>query len=379
MKYNGIFIAAVCGLLLAVALCAGCTSTSSSAAIPAGDEAASGETMTITDGMGRSVTVPAYPERVVCSGSGCLRYLTYLQAEDRAVGVDDMEIKENIFDARPYAIANPQFSSLPMIGEFRGNDDPEKIVACNPQVIFKTQCIEASEADELQEKTGIPVIALQYGDLGAKRADLDQSLRTMGTIMGTEDRAEAVVTYLDSLTADLNARTGGIADGDRPTVFVGGIAYRGPHGFQSTEPAYPPFTFVNARMLSEGPDTAHADIAQEKIIAFDPEVIFVDLSTLQTAPSAVDELRDDPSYAAMTAVQAGEVYGVLPYNWYSINHGSVMADAYFIGTVLYPDAFSDVDPAEKADEIYAFLVGEPVFDEMDSLFDRKAFKRISME
>jgi iron complex transport system substrate-binding protein len=379
MKNSNMFIAAVCGLIIAVALSAGCTSTSSTAAEPVGGEDLSGNTITITDGMGRTVSVPVSPERVVCSGSGCLRYLTYLQAEDRAVGVDDMEIKESIFDARPYALANPQFSSLPMIGEFRGNDDPEKIVACNPQVIFKAQCIEASEADELQEKTGIPVVALQYGDLGANRADMDQSLRTMGTIMGTEDRTEAVITYFDSLTADLNARTEGIAEEDRPTVFVGGIAYRGPHGFQSTEPAYPPFVFVNARMLSGGPDTAHADIAQEKIIAYDPEVIFVDLSTIQTAPSAVDELRDDPSYAAMTAVQAGEVYGVLPYNWYSINHGSVMADAYFIGTVLYPDAFSDVDPTEKADEIYTFLVGEPVFDEMDSLFDNLVFKRISLE
>ncbi|MDE4908760.1 iron ABC transporter substrate-binding protein [Methanogenium marinum] len=378
MKYSGLFVAALCGLILAVALCAGCTDTSTTAAAPVGGEDASVSLITITDGMGRSVTVPVAPERVVCSGSGCLRYLTYLQAENRAVGVDDMEIKESIFDARPYALANPQFSSLPMIGEFRGNDDPEKIVASNPQVIFKTFCTEASEADELQEKTGIPVVALNYGDPGAGRADMDQSLRTMGTVLGNEDRAEVVITYFDDLTADLNTRTQGIAEEDRPTVFVGGVAYRGPHGFQSTEPAYPPFAFVNARTLSEGPDTAHADIAQEKIIAFDPEVIFVDLFTLQTTPSAVDELRDDPSYTAMTAVQAGEVYGVLPYNCYSINHGSVMADAYFIGTVLYPEEFSDVDPANKADEIYTFLVGEPVFDEMDALFDGMAFKRTNL-
>ena len=105
----------------------------------------------------------------------------------------------------------------------------------------------------------------------------------------------------------------------------------------------------------------------------------MDLSTIQTTPSAIDELRDDPSYAAMTAVQTGEVYGVLPYNWYSVNHGSVMADAYYIGTVLYPEEFSDVSPTEKADEIYTFLVGEPVFDEMDGLFDNQAFKRISLQ
>ena len=379
MKYSGFFVAAICGLILAVSLCAGCTSSSSSAAAPVAGNDASGSMMTITDGMGRTVSVPLSPERIVCSGAGCLRYLTYLQAEDRAVGVDDMEIKESIFDARPYSLANPQFSSMPMIGEFRGNDDPEKIVACNPQVIFKTFCTEASEADELQEKTGIPVIALQYGDLDDMRADMDQSLRIMGEVVGNTDRAEAVITYFDTLKADLNIRTEGIAEEDRPTVFVGGIGYQGPHGFQSTEPFYPPFAFINACTLSGGPQTAHADIAQEKIIAFDPDVIFVDLFTLETAPSAVDELTDDPSYAAMTAVQAGEVYGVLPYNCYSINHGSVMADAYFIGTVLYPDAFSDVDPTEKADEIYTFLVGEPVFDEMDSLFDNLVFKRISLE
>ena len=258
-------MAAMCGLIIAVALCAGCTSSSSSAIPPAtGDE--SGSMMTIIDGMGRTVSVPVSPERVVCSGSGCLRYLTYIQGEDCVVGVDDMEIKDNIFDARPYAIANPQFSSLPMIGEFRGNDDPEKVVVCNPQVIFKTQCTEASVADQLQQKTGIPVVALQYGDLGNNRALMDQSFRLIGSVMGNEARAEAVITYFDTLTADLKERTAGIAEADRPTVFVGGIAFSGPHGFQSTEPAYPPFVFVNARGLSEGPMTAHANIADRKSV-----------------------------------------------------------------------------------------------------------------
>jgi iron complex transport system substrate-binding protein len=56
-----------------------------------------------------------------------------------------------------------------------------------------------------------------------------------------------------------------------------------------------------------------------------------------------------------------------------------MADAYYIGTVLYPDEFSDVDPEKKADEIYSFLVGEPVFNQMDNLFSNQAFKRINLK
>ena len=37
--------------------------------------------------------------------------------------------------------------------------------------------------------------------------------------------------------------------------------------------------------------------------------------------------------------------------YYSTNIDTVIANAYYIGKVLYPDEFRDIDPAEKADEI----------------------------
>lgn len=336
------------------------------------------ETITITDSFGREVTVPANPERVVCSGSGCLRYLTYLQAEDRIVGVDDIEKEKTQFDARPYALANPKFKDYPLIGEFRGNDDPEKIVACNPEVIFKAFSTTPDDIDELSEKTGIPVVGLNYGDLGVYRDDMYQSLRIMGEVMGKENRAEEVIVFFDNSIADLDTRTGSVANTEKKSTYVGGIAYRGPHGYQSTEPTYPPFMFVNALNVAGDMGTEHADVAKEKIIEWNPDVLFVDLSTLQTTPSAIDELKTDEAYQTLGAVQAGEVYGVLPYNWYTKNHGSVIADAYYIGSVLYPEQFEDIVPAEKADEIYTFLVGKPVFDQMNEEFENIAFTKLSL-
>ncbi|UUX91321.1 iron ABC transporter substrate-binding protein [Methanoplanus endosymbiosus] len=340
---------------------------------------AESDTITITDSLGREVSVPKNPDRIVCSGPGCLRYLTYLQAQDKIVGVDDIEIKETMFDARPYSLANPQFKEYPLIGEFRGNDDPEKIVAADPQVIFKTFVTSASDADELSSKTGIPVVALNYGTLGVYRDDMDKTLRIMGEVTGQRERAEDLITFFDETTDDLNKRTENIPDEDKKTAYVGGIAYRGPHGFQSTEPAYPPFLFINALNVAGEMGTEHADVAKEKIVEWDPEIIFVDLSTLQTDPNAITELKDDPSYQQLSAVKSGEVYGVLPYNWYSINHGSEIADAYYTGKILYPETFSDIDPEAKADEIYTYLIGEPVFDEMDGEFDNKVFKKLDIE
>ena len=121
-------------------LCAGCLQQAGTeAANPGSSNAQPDTTVTITDGFGRTVTVPANPTEVVCSGSGCLRYLVYLQGQDLVVGVDDIEKKDQAIEGRPYTLVyGQQFKSLPLIGEFRGNDDPEKIVGIGPEIIFKT-------------------------------------------------------------------------------------------------------------------------------------------------------------------------------------------------------------------------------------------------
>jgi len=42
----------------------------------------------------------------------------------------------------------------------------------------------------------------------------------------------------------------------------------------------------------------------------------------------------------------------------------MIADAYYIGKVLYPEQFSDVDPEKKADEIFTMFVGKPVYTDL---------------
>ena len=342
---------------------------------------------TVTDAAGRTVQIPETVDRVICSGAGALRLLTYLQAQEKIVGVDDMEKRRPRFDARPYAMANPQFKSFPIFGEFRGHDNPELILglAPQPQVIIKTHAGMGYDPGELQQKIGIPVVVLNDGDLGPLRQDLYRALRTLGKVVHREARAEQVIAFFDERIADLYRRTADIDPDRRPTCFVGGIAFKGPHGFQSTEPAYPPFRFVNARNMALDPAKEknalrHSNIAKEKILEWDPDVLFLDLSSLQMGDKAgaLYELKTDPAYGALTAVNHGRVFGLLPYNWYSQNYGSILSDAYFIGKCLYPDRFTDIDPAAEADAIYTVLVGRPVFAPMNRAFGGMAFKRIEV-
>jgi iron complex transport system substrate-binding protein len=341
----------------------------------------------VKDAAARDVQVPATVERIICSGAGALRLLTYLHAQHMVIAVDDMEKRRSRFDARPYAFANPRFKDYPLFGEFRGHDNPERILALEPppQVILKTFASMGYNPVELQDKTGIPVIILEYGDLGKGRHFFYEALRIMGIVVGREERSRKVIHFFESCIRDLQNRTGKISEDRRKTCYVGGIAFKGPHGFQSTEPGYPPFSFVRARNVAYmevvgGKVLRQSNVAKEKIIEWDPEVLFLDLSTLQMGKDAggLHELKTDPAYRSLAAVRKGEVYGLLPYNWYAQNFGSILANAYFIGKLLYPDRFRDIDPAKKADEIYYFLVGQPVFGEMKRSFQGLPFERIPL-
>jgi iron complex transport system substrate-binding protein len=300
-------------------------------------------------------------------------------------GVDDMETRRSSFRARPYALAHPGYKQLPTFGEFRGHDNPEHILNLSPQpdVIFKTFASRGTDPDELARKTGIPVVVLEVGDLGDYRQNLYHSLRIMGEVIGKEDRAQEVIDFFEKNIREIGLRSRD-AHGEHPLkVYIGGVASRGPHGFQSTEPDYPPFRFVGLRNVAytrglTGKGLRHSDVAKEKILEWDPDVLFLDLSTLLFGEQGggLYELRTDPAYRALTAVLQGKVYGVLPYNLYSQNYGSILANAWFIGKTLFPDGFRDIDPKAKADAIYTFLVGSPVFDTMNQAFDNLVFTQI---
>ncbi|WP_027720447.1 iron ABC transporter substrate-binding protein [Maridesulfovibrio zosterae] len=346
-----------------------------------------GASRIIIDMAGRTVIVPDKVERVICSGPGCLRYLTYLQGQSLVVGVDSIEKKLSRFDARPYAIANPQFKSMPLIGEFRGHDNPELILGLEPQpqVIFKTYKEMGYDPDELQAKTGIPVVCLSYASLAGNRDTIYKSLQLMGAIIDKTKRAQDINNFMERQIADLQKRTSDIPEKNRKTCYVGGIAKKGPHGLQSTEPAYPPFKFVSAKNVAcppkgEGKPLQHANVAKEQIVSWDPEILFIDISTAQLGDNAgaIHEIKTDPAYKSLSAVKNAKVYSVLPYNWYSRNYGSIIADAYYIGKVLYPDHFKDINPKEKADEIYNFMVGAPVFNTLDTAFKEPAFSNLDL-
>jgi len=321
-------------------------------------------TIIVKDLAGREVEVPTSVERIVAVGPGALRIIVYLNATDMVVGVEDCE-RQWGSGGRPYAMAHPKLKELPSIGPGGPGKLPdlEALINVKPDVIFITY-VDTKTAQDIQEKTGIPVVVLSYGKLTTfEDEELFESIELAGKILKRENRAQEVINFIKSAQEDLLERTENI---ERPTVYVGGIGYKGAHGIESTEAKYPPFVVLNAKNVVDELGEGHKFIDKEKLLEWDPEYIFIDEGGLSLV---LDDYRKSPGfYESLKAVKNGNVYGILPYNYYSTNLGTAMADAYFMGKVLYPERFEDVDPVQKANEIYKFLVGKPVYGEMANQF-----------
>ncbi len=329
--------------------------------------AAAAEAVAVKDTAGRMVTVPEDPDRIVAIGPGSLRLMVYLEAQDKVVGVEDME-KMNPA-GRPYWIAHPDLARLPRCGPggpagINKKPDMEAVVALAPQVIFTTY-MDAALAEAVQTTLGIPVVVLSYGTFATFDDAVYDSLRIAGKILNRGKRAEDVVDFIEAVQRDLRKRVGDIPEDRKPGAYVGGIGYRGAHGIESTEVDYIPLTWAGARNLADQVTArigSHVFVDKEILLGLNPDVIFIDGGGL--ALVAEDVRRNPEFYAALKAFQTRRAYVLLPFNFYTTNIGTALADAYAVGKLLYPERFRDVDPEAKADEIYAFFVGRPVYREM---------------
>jgi len=307
---------------------------------------------TITDGADRQVEIPETVESIVCVGVGALRYTCYMGAQDLVIGVEDYEVKPGM--TRLYNHVNfDKFKDLPVIGT-NGEPYTEEIINLAPDVIVMSKSASV-EADDLQNKTGTPVVVVPGSDTTLDQ-DAYDTIRILGELYGMQTRAAELTDYLKELQQDLDERTRDIPDGDKPSVYVGGVSFKGHHGFEGTEAGYGPFALIHANNLADATGQNGAfNIDLEQVLAWDPDIIFVDFNGMDFIKE--DYANHPDYYHALTAVQEDKVYSQISFRSSASNLETALADAYYAASVIYPEQFRDVDPVEKTAEIFEMLLG----------------------
>ncbi|MBU5406610.1 ABC transporter substrate-binding protein [Paraeggerthella hongkongensis] len=319
------------------------------------DPPATSQTVTVTDMLGRSVEVPAEAQRLIGIGSSSLRLISYLNAADKVVGVEQSELKDNVTCSYRH-VNHETFKNLPVIGDggSKGTTpNEEAIMQAAPDVVFAS--IDKDAADALQERTGVPVVCLTLSNVVFDQAFYD-NVNLVGGIVGKQERAADIVRYMEDTRADLEKRTANLPADQVKTAYAAGISFRGGHGFAGTEANFPPFQATNVKNVADVNGASGAfDIDLEAISSAQPDYVFVESGNL---PLVKEDYEANPSYfSALKAVQDGKVSTLIAYRFYATNIELALANCYQVGATVYPAQFADIDPTQKLDEITEFFLG----------------------
>ena len=349
------WIAPLLAALLAILHCA--------AFAPASAE----EAVAVTDMIGREVqVVPGSYERVVCIGAGALRMYCYVGDVSLLCGVEDidneaLQDRPRMFDgvARPYVLAyGDVFASLPSCGVGGPNAqaaEAEKILSCDPDLVI-SEYEDVEKADALQEQLGVPVITLRSGADGVFDDAFAGSMALLGTVLGAQ--AQALVDFVQAERADIQRRTEAFQGDERPGAYICGLGNWGTTNHLTTAQDYAAFEVANVRNVLTGLAVSGIQpIEAELFVSLGEEmdVLFIDAAAVKNIAPLYQ--ADAAMLDSCRAWRDGEAYLLLAYNAYYTNYEIALLNTWYIAKTVYPDAFADVDIAEKADEITRAFLG----------------------
>ena len=246
------------------------------------------------DDLGRSVTVPANPQRVVAL-SPTIVELMY------AVGATPV--------GRPNSATYPAAASS--VPDFGSSYQPsfEEIAAMKPDLLIADAIIDQSLMSDLQS-LNIPIYAVKVDSF----ASVTAGLRKVGALTGHADQGEAQAKKLEDKLAAVKAKipaTGG------PSVLV--VVAAGPGQFIAAKDTSYLGSLIKLlggkNVVANDPDNfrfpGFADYSVEKIVQSDPDVVIgISVGGPPGTPKTTELLAQTPGWSSLKAVKNGNVHEV---------------------------------------------------------------------
>lgn len=318
---------------------------------------------TITDQLGRNVTLPDTIERAIVLQHQTLNILAQLDTMDNVVGVLDSWKKQ----------LGPEFQRFyPALGDMATPGDLstvniEALLALEPDVVFVTNYAPADMLSML-DASAISMVAIslrkdskeQAGQLNPSLADdeqayqegLKEGITLIGDIMNKEDQAKQLIDYYQEQQQRVAKRLTSVKPKDRVRVYMANpeLATYGSGKYTGLMMEHAGATNVAAKDIK-----GFQQVSIEDVISWDPEVIFVQ----SRYPGVVAEINEAAAWQTIDAVKNDRVY-LMPE--YAKAWGYPMPEALALGEMwmakqLYPTMFADIDMNAEADQYYQQFYG----------------------
>lgn len=313
---------------------------------------------TVTDQLGREVTLPDHITRAVVLQHQTLNLLVQLNAADEIIGVMS-SWKKQLGPA--FARFMPGIERLPTPGDLT-QVNIESLLALHPQVVFVANYAPQAMIQQIQN-AGIPVVAIslrqdatgEKNKMNPSMADeeqaynegLKQGIRLIGAVVDRKDQAETLIRTTFAARKEANAPVADIPDDQRVRVYMAN-----PDLNTYGSGKYTGLMMKHAGALNVAAATVKGarQVSLEQVLQWNPQVIFVQ----DRYPQVVKQIESDPQWQGIDAVKNHRVW-LMPE--YAKAWGYPMPEALALGELwmakkLYPSRYNGVDVDGKAQEYY---------------------------
>ena len=238
--------------------------------------------VTVTDMMGREISLPEPATRIVALTAADCEILCALGCEDALVG------RGEYCDYPASVLEKPSVQS-------GYETNIEQIIALEPQVVLMGTMAQTTEQVEALEKAGVHVVVSDAQDIEGVYA----AIRLIGALMGKNAEAEALVDGMQFAFADIAAK----AENTGKTVYFEvsplqwGLWTAGKNTFMDELATLCGLT--NAFSDVEG----WAAISEEQVLARDPDYIVTITMYYGEGPTPVEEIKARAGWEELKAVE----------------------------------------------------------------------------
>ncbi len=274
-------------LVILVSPLAGCTSGSDKTPPPGGETVFP---VTVTDDLGRVVTMEEAPERIISLSPNNTEILFALGLADRVVAVSD------------YSDYPPEAKEKPVIGVYPA-PDMEQLIDLSPDLILAAE-IQTEDVILQLEERGFTVFVLAPQTLD----EVLGSITLVGEITGVEDEASGLVADMSSRIKAVTDKTDSLPQGQRPRVFY--IVWHDPLMAPGSG------TFQGNLIAKAGGANIAGDLAGwttislETVIHANPEVMIASVSHATGEDLSFQFIKEEPRLSNTDARQNDRVYGI---------------------------------------------------------------------
>lgn len=313
---------------------------------------------TVTDQLGRQVTLPDTVNRVVVLQHQTLNLLVQLNAADDIVGVLNSWKKQL---GPEFVRFMPSIEKMPMPGDLT-QVNIESLLALHPQVVFVANYAPEPMIQQIQN-AGIPVVAISLREdaageknkMNPSMADeehaynegLKQGIQLIGEVVNRQAEAKKLIDYTFAARAKFNAPVADIAQAEKVRVYMAN-----PDLNTYGSGKYTGLMMQHAGAMNVAAATVKGarQVSLEQVLQWDPQVIFVQ----DRYPEVVKQITTDPQWQAIDAVKNHRVW-LMPE--YAKAWGYPMPEALAIGELwmakkLYPQRYKNVDVDAEAQDYY---------------------------